>query len=72
MPLFGRAGFVTPVTLDDSSSYLAAASPGQFDEKPIGALRRAPTLGQHTDEVMHEIGFAANDILAMKARKVIC
>ena len=31
-------GFVTPISTDDDSDYLAAASPGQFDEQPVGGL----------------------------------
>ncbi|MFO1168523.1 MAG: CoA transferase [Rhodoblastus sp.] len=33
--------------------------------------RMAPALGQHTDDVLHEIGFAADDIARMRAAKSV-
>ncbi len=64
-------GFVTPVTDDDGDTYLAAASPGQFDEQPIGPLRASPGYGQHTDEVMREIGLSDEQIAALRAANVV-
>jgi crotonobetainyl-CoA:carnitine CoA-transferase CaiB-like acyl-CoA transferase len=31
----------------------------------------APELGQHTDEVLQEIGYRAEDIAGLRERKVI-
>ena len=39
-------GFVTPVTFPDDGYYLTGASPAQFDERPIGPLRAAPSHGR--------------------------
>ncbi|MDE2621045.1 MAG: CoA transferase, partial [Sphingomonadales bacterium] len=50
-------GFVTPVAMDDGSEYLAGASPAQFDQRPIGPLRSGPGYGQHSAEVLRELGF---------------
>ncbi len=45
--------------------------PWKFSE-PLTALRRpAPLLGQHTDEILREHGYAANDIAAFRERRVI-
>ena len=49
-------GFVTPVATHDGGSYLAAATPGQFDERPVGELSAAPAWGQHTREVLRSGG----------------
>jgi crotonobetainyl-CoA:carnitine CoA-transferase CaiB-like acyl-CoA transferase len=38
-----------------------AASPVQFDEEPIAIRRAAPQKGEHTDEVLDELGFAASE-----------
>ena len=63
-------GFVTPVgTADDG--YLAAASPGQFDERPVGDLRPSPAYGQHSAEVMREIGLSIADIQSLAAQGVL-
>jgi crotonobetainyl-CoA:carnitine CoA-transferase CaiB-like acyl-CoA transferase len=59
-------GFVTPVTMDDGDTYLAAATPGQFDERPVGELRAAPQWGQHTDAVLVEWGVPSTTIDALK------
>jgi crotonobetainyl-CoA:carnitine CoA-transferase CaiB-like acyl-CoA transferase len=46
----------TPVDLSDT--------PGRF-------RHRAPTLGEHTDEILTELGYTAADITALRERKVI-
>jgi crotonobetainyl-CoA:carnitine CoA-transferase CaiB-like acyl-CoA transferase len=64
-------GFVTPVTFGDGGRYLTGASPAQFDGRPIGALRAAPTHGEHTDEVLHELGLTEEQITGLRRRGVI-
>ncbi len=59
-------GIVTPVTLNDNTTYLAAASPGQFDEELIGELQCCPEPGQHTEEVLLESGLEWDEIVALK------
>jgi crotonobetainyl-CoA:carnitine CoA-transferase CaiB-like acyl-CoA transferase len=39
-------------------------SPGRF-------RRRAPTLGEHTEEILAELGYSASDIATLRAREVI-
>lgn len=51
-------GFVTPVQLDEETSYLVGSSPCQFDERPIGELKGGPGYGEHTEAVLTEIGLA--------------
>jgi formyl-CoA transferase len=63
-------GFVTKVTTHDGDSYLASATPGQFDEQPVGALRAAPAWGQHTREVLAEWGLSAGEIAALEEKRV--
>ena len=64
-------GFVTPVTYEDGSHYLTGASPGQFDGRPIGALVASPTHGQHTDEVLRELGVDNRRIDDLRSRLII-
>jgi crotonobetainyl-CoA:carnitine CoA-transferase CaiB-like acyl-CoA transferase len=64
-------GFVTPVMFDDGTSYLTGASPAQFDERPIGPLRAAPTHGQHTDDVMRELGLSDEQIAGLRRRGIV-
>lgn len=60
-------GFVTRVDIDAETSYLVGASPAQFDECPIGALRGGPGYGEHSDAVLGEIGLDAAAIAALRA-----
>ena len=58
--------------------YPGAAKPVPISNTPVrlsetpGAVRhRAPTLGEHTDEVMRELGFSDDQIAAFRATGVI-
>src|SRR5690606_134759 len=55
-------GIVTPVLDYDGETYMTAATPGRFDERPVGDLKASPAYGQHTDEVLAELGFSAAKI----------
>lgn len=45
--------------------------PIDFEKTPGGIQRSAPTLGQHTEEVLAEIGYTAENIAALRAERVI-
>jgi formyl-CoA transferase len=34
-------------------------------------VKRSPLLGEHTDEILTELGFGADQIAALRAEKVI-
>jgi crotonobetainyl-CoA:carnitine CoA-transferase CaiB-like acyl-CoA transferase len=48
-----------------------ASPPVRLSETPGGACRRAPTLGEHTDEVLQELGFGASEIAGFRDKSVI-
>jgi formyl-CoA transferase len=56
-------GAAKPVPLADTAARLSAT--------PGGIRRRAATLGEHTDEVLREIGYDDADIVDLRARKVV-
>jgi crotonobetainyl-CoA:carnitine CoA-transferase CaiB-like acyl-CoA transferase len=45
--------------------------PLTLSETPGGARRRAPTTGEHTDEVLAEIGLDPEEISALRAARVV-
>jgi crotonobetainyl-CoA:carnitine CoA-transferase CaiB-like acyl-CoA transferase len=47
------------------------ATPQQFDDQPVEILRPAPRLGEHTDEVLREVGLAESEIAKLRAASAI-
>lgn len=47
------------------------ASPVQFDETPLERLERSPEMGQHTEEVLLELGLEWEEIARYKQAKAI-
>jgi crotonobetainyl-CoA:carnitine CoA-transferase CaiB-like acyl-CoA transferase len=39
-----------------------ASGPCQFDDTPLVVRRGAPTIGQHTDEILAEAGLTTDEI----------
>jgi crotonobetainyl-CoA:carnitine CoA-transferase CaiB-like acyl-CoA transferase len=33
--------------------------------------RRAPTLGEHTDEIMESLGYTADEVADLKSKRVV-
>jgi crotonobetainyl-CoA:carnitine CoA-transferase CaiB-like acyl-CoA transferase len=58
-------GYVGEVVADGISPYRLPAVPVQFDEQPP-RLRRAPEHGEHTEEILLELGHDWGAIAAMK------
>jgi len=56
-------GLANPVRL--------AGIPVKMTETPGRVARRAPIIGEHTDEVLHEIGWADSDILKLREQRII-
>ncbi|MCU1457506.1 MAG: Formyl-CoA transferase [Actinomycetia bacterium] len=62
-------GYIQAVDYGDRSHHLVA-SPAQFDEEPV-ELRRAPDVGEQTDEVLLELGLTWDEILELKIAQVV-
>jgi crotonobetainyl-CoA:carnitine CoA-transferase CaiB-like acyl-CoA transferase len=48
-----------------------ASPPLRLSETPAPKVRRAPMLGEHTDEVLHEIGFSREEISTLREANAI-
>jgi crotonobetainyl-CoA:carnitine CoA-transferase CaiB-like acyl-CoA transferase len=60
-------GFLGPA---GDGGYELVAPPAQFDETPVRS-RRAPEHGEHTEEVLLELGLGWDDIALLKEQQVI-
>ena len=63
-------GHLPELTTPDGSSFSLVASPVQFDET-APRLEPAPEHGQHTEEILLELGFQWEDIALHKAEGTI-
>ncbi len=45
--------------------------PFKLSDTPPGIRRRAPTLGEHTDEILQELGYSTADIEALRAERSV-
>jgi crotonobetainyl-CoA:carnitine CoA-transferase CaiB-like acyl-CoA transferase len=58
-------------SIDDGDTHFSLPTGGvQFDEQPA-VLRRAPEHGQHTDEVLLDLGYDWDQIIEMKLAEVV-
>jgi len=58
-------GYLEPIESADGSTFRLPANPVQFDETPV-SVRRAPGHGEHTDEVLAELGLSMEEIIEHK------
>jgi crotonobetainyl-CoA:carnitine CoA-transferase CaiB-like acyl-CoA transferase len=64
-------GYIIDAPRPDGSATRLMASPAQFDQEPITGRRAAPDIGQHTDEVLEELGWDADRIAAARAAGLV-
>jgi crotonobetainyl-CoA:carnitine CoA-transferase CaiB-like acyl-CoA transferase len=64
-PQMQANGYLRPVTTNAGHEFATVASPVQFDGAPTD-LGPAPDLGQHTDEVLLDLGLTWDELIAHK------
>ena len=63
-------GYISPVDNDGGPEFSLPSVPVQFDERPP-KLRRGPEHGEHTEQVLLELGYTWDDIAALQRDGVI-
>jgi formyl-CoA transferase len=69
-PALRATGTVVEVDHPTRGKYLTVGNPIKMSDSPTD-VTRSPLLGEHTDEVMTELGYTMEDIAALRAERVI-
>lgn len=64
-------GFLPEVPTEDGAGFRVVAPPYHFDDQPTTPRRRAPRLGQHTEEILLEAGLDPQQISDHRERGVL-
>ena len=69
-PSLRETGTVVEVDHPERGAYLTVGNPIKLSDSPAD-VKRSPLLGEHTDDILKEIGFADTDIEAAKAEGAV-
>ena len=69
-PALRASGTVVEVEHPARGSYLSVGNPLKMSDSRV-EIARSPLLGEHTDEVLAELGYSNDAIAALRAEKVI-
>jgi crotonobetainyl-CoA:carnitine CoA-transferase CaiB-like acyl-CoA transferase len=70
-PQVKHLGIAQSVSKKDGRSLTVVGQPVELSRTPSAIVAPPPELGEHTDEVLAEFGFAASEIAALRQAKVI-
>jgi crotonobetainyl-CoA:carnitine CoA-transferase CaiB-like acyl-CoA transferase len=62
--------YIAEVPVEGGASFRLPNGAVQFDETPA-VMRRAPEHGQHTEEILQELGYGWDEILDYKAKQTV-
>jgi len=69
-PSLRATGTVVEVDHPTRGKYLSVGNPIKMSDSPT-EVRRSPLLGEHSDEVLKEIGFDESEIRVLRSEKVV-
>jgi formyl-CoA transferase len=69
-PSLRATGTIVEVDHPKRGKYLTVGNPIKLSDS-LTEVTRSPLLGEHTEEVLAELGYGSNDIAAFRAKKVI-
>ncbi|MXW02734.1 MAG: CoA transferase [Holophagales bacterium] len=71
-PHIAEVGSFVPLEYPDMTRPAPVAQPSvRLTETPATIRHRAPTLGEHTDEILGGLGYTADEIAAFRAERVV-
>ena len=65
-PQVWENGYLSAVATDDGTEVKVVGSPIAFSESPAQVAATVPELGQHTEEVLLELGYSWDEIGALR------
>src|SRR5689334_21565753 len=69
-PALRATGTVVEVDHPKRGKYLSVGNPIKLSDSPT-EVKRSPLLGEHTDEVLAELGYTREQIAALHEAKVV-
>ena len=69
-PALRATGTVVEVDHPERGKYLTVGNPIKMSDSPTD-VTRSPLLGEHTDEVLQQLGFAAAEVAALRAEGAV-
>jgi formyl-CoA transferase len=69
-PSLRKTGTVVEVDHPTRGKYLTVGNPIKMSDSPTD-VKRSPLLGEHTDEVLAELGYGKEQVAALRAEKAI-
>jgi len=69
-PSLRKTGTVVEVDHPKRGKYLSVGNPIKMSDSPT-EVTRSPLLGEHTDEVLAELGYSRDDVAALRADKAV-
>jgi formyl-CoA transferase len=69
-PSLRATGTIVEVDHPARGKYLTVGNPIKLSDSPT-EVERSPLLGEHTEEVLHELGYSAADVATLRGSKVV-
>jgi formyl-CoA transferase len=69
-PSLRATGTVVEVDHPIRGKYLTVGNPIKMSDSPTN-VTRSPLLGEHTDEILSELGFTTDELISLRHDKVI-